>query len=112
MKKILLAAFVLLAFSTVLKADPPKKVELSFNAETHKLKVVAVHPVKNVTDHYIDLISISVDGKEVKVLKPQKQSTAGDETDEIVVPEIKKGSKVTVKARCNRFGTKSASLTV
>jgi hypothetical protein len=112
MKKLLVSCIALFAFVAVIKADPPQKVNLSYNADTKKLKVEAVHKVRDVEDHFIDLISISVDGKEVKVVKPKKQTTTASELDEIAVPEIKKGSVVTVKARCNKFGTKSAELKI
>jgi hypothetical protein len=112
MKKLLLSGFALFAFAAILKADPPQKINLSYDTATKKLKVEAVHKVKNVEDHYIDLISISVDGKEVKVIKPKKQSSPAAETDDILVPEIKKGSVVSVKARCNKFGSKTAELTI
>ena len=112
MKKYLVACAALLVFATVVRADPPKKVNLSYQSETKKLKIEAIHPVKNVTEHYLDLISISVDGKEVKALKPKKQSSAAGENIEIVVPEIKAGSQVEVKARCNEFGSKTAKLTI
>ena len=112
MKKFLITGIVLLASAAMVKADPPKKVDLSFNAETNKLKVVALHPVRSVTDHYIDLIAVSVDGKVVKSFKPEKQSSAENETIEIPLTGIKKGSEISVSARCNKFGTKTAKITL
>lgn len=112
MKKLLISCIALFAFVAVIKADPPQKINLSYNAETKKLKVEAIHQVRNVEDHFINLISISVDGKEVKVIKPTKQNSAASELDEVSVPEIKKGSVVTVKARCSKFGTKTAELKI
>jgi hypothetical protein len=112
MKKLFITGLVLLASAAMVKADPPKKIDLTFNAETNKLKVVVFHPVRNVTDHYIDLISISVDSKEVKVIKPEKQSSAENETVEIPLTGIKKGSEISVSARCNKFGTKTSKLTL
>ena len=73
---------------------------------------MAEHPVKDVNTHYIDLINIEVDGKEVKVIKLKKQSSAEAEVEELVIPEIKSGSTVKVKTRCNQFGTKSGNLTI
>jgi desulfoferrodoxin (superoxide reductase-like protein) len=112
MKKVLFALLMLFSVTTALKADPPKKIILTYTEEGNKLKIVALHPVKNVTTHYIDLIAISVDGKEVKVIKPQKQSDAQAETIEVSVPQIKKGSTVSVKARCNQYGSKTADIKI
>lgn len=106
------ALLILIALPLVLRADPPKKITVTYNGETQKLKIVTNHPVKNVEDHFIDLISITVDEKEVKVIKPKKQNSLASETLEVVVPEIIKGSKVTVKARCNKFGSKSKSIVI
>jgi hypothetical protein len=112
MKKVLFALLVLFSATTALKADPPKKITLTYTEQGNILKIVALHPVKNVTTHYIDLISISVDGQEVKTLKPQKQSDAQAETVAVAIPQIKKGSVVSVKARCNEFGSKTAKLKI
>jgi hypothetical protein len=112
MKKVLLVLIVLFTATTALKADPPKNVILTYIEEGNKLKIVAIHPVKDVTTHYINLITISVDGQEVKVIKPQKQSDAQAETVEVPVPQIKKGSTVSVKACCNRFGSKTVKIKI
>ena len=112
MKKILFACAALFLFTSVLKADPPKKITLVYSAETKKLSIEVYHPVQKVEDHFIDMISISVDGKEVKVLKPLKQTNEKSELDVVLLPEIKAGSLVKVKARCNRFGTKSTDLKI
>lgn len=110
MKKQVLTLICAAILPIITLADPPKKLILSYNAG--KLKIDAVHPVKDVKDHYIDLITISVDGKEVKTIKPKEQSSAKEEVLELSIPEIKTGSKVVVKARCNKFGTKKESLEI
>lgn len=112
MKKVLVVLLALISVSAVSFANPPKKLTLTYNEESHKLKVDALHPVKDVTDHYIYLISISVNGKEVKLLKPEKQSSQTDEIIEVKVPEIVKGCVVTVKASCNKFGSKTKKMTI
>ena len=112
MKKVLFILIVLFTATTALKANPPKNVILTYTEEGNKLKIVAIHPVKDVATHYINLIAISVDGQEVKVIKPQKQSDAQAETVEVSVPQIKKGSTVSVKACCNRFGSKTVKIKI
>lgn len=110
MKKFLLIIAGALLIPAFALADPPKKVVLSYHAG--KLKVEAIHPVKNVKDHYIDLISIKVDGKLVKEIKPKQQSSSQEELIEVDVPEIKSGSEVKVKAICNLFGSKTETLKI
>jgi len=112
MKKLFFALMMLVSVPLFVRADPPRKITLTYNNETKKLNIEVFHPVKDVTDHYIDMISIKVNGKEVQVIKPKKQSDAKNETVDVSVPEIAKGSEVTVKARCNKFGSKSKTITI
>lgn len=107
-KKLLLIMFAVAIIPFGLKADPAKKVELSY--KDGKLKIVAVHPVKDVTEHYIDLIVIKVNDKEVKQIKLTKQSSAAAEELEVALPDLKKGTAIDVKTRCNKYGFKSGSL--
>lgn len=109
MKRFFFFISILLLLPLIIKADPPKKINLSYNAETQKLKIEAVHPVPNPDKHYLDVVSISVDGKEVQVLYFQKQSDKQAEIIELEIKQIVSGSEVTVKARCNEFGTKKVS---
>ena len=106
--------FFLVALFTLtigsLKADPAKKVNLSFNNGV--LNIQAIHPVKNVTSHYIDQCVINVDGKDVKTVKLEKQSSKEAEILDLKVPEIKSGSTVIVTTRCNEFGKKAGKLKV
>jgi hypothetical protein len=108
-KQIILAV---IALSTVFsaKADPAKRVNLTY--ENGKLKIESPHRVKDVKKHYIDQIVINVDGKDVKTLALKSQSSQDADIRELVIPEIKKGSKIIVTTRCNEFGIKVGRLTV
>lgn len=110
MKKTIILASIAFATAFYTQADPAKKVNLTF--QNGKLKIEAIHGVKDVKTHYIDQIIINVDGKDVKTISPKFQSSKGAETLEIAVAEIKKGSNVVVTTRCNEFGKKKGKLTV
>jgi hypothetical protein len=110
MKKILFSLGLLLLIPMIMKADPPKKVTATFNEG--KLKIVAEHPTKDSTSHYIGTITITVDGKEAKVLKLTYQTSAKEQVQEVEVPEIKAGSEVSVKATCNKFGSKTVKIKI
>jgi len=110
MKKLLILFVLIVAPLLVAKADPAKKVNLSY--QDGKLKIDILHRVKDVKTHYIDQIIINVDGKDVKTISLKTQSSQESENLELLVPEIKSGSKVVVKTRCNEFGLKSGKLTV
>ncbi|MGB4415412.1 MAG: hypothetical protein WBI53_11075 [Paludibacter sp.] len=108
MKKVLLTFIAIAAISFVVKADPAKKVILSY--ENDSLKIETIHKVRNVTKHYIDLITIKADGKVIKTIKPQKQLSLQSEVVEVSLPGLSKGTKIEVTTRCNEFGKKSATL--
>ncbi len=110
MKKAYLSFFVLLVLPLALKADPAKKVNLTYNEVTKRLKIEAIHPVNNPDKHYIDQIVIYLDGKDVKVLDLKKQSDKKAEIIEVELPQIVAGCEITVKTRCNEFGTKKGTL--
>jgi hypothetical protein len=109
MKRIILALLIAL-IPAILLAHPPKKVTVTYNKDENKLTIVAEHHVKDVKDHYIKEITITVDGKEVKVLTFKDQSSATDQTTDVVIPDLKAGSKIEVKATCNKFGSKTSSI--
>lgn len=110
MKKLLILFVLIVAPLLVAKADPAKKVNLSY--QDGKLRIDILHRVKDVKTHYIDQIVINVDGKDVKTISLKTQSSQEAENLELSVPEIKSGSKVVVKTRCNEFGLKSGKLTI
>ncbi|MBP1677334.1 MAG: hypothetical protein H6Q20_1893 [Bacteroidetes bacterium] len=110
MKKLFFVTAAILLSVLMANADPAKKVNLTY--QNGKLKIEAIHRVKDVKTHYIDKIVVKVDGKDVKTLALKSQSSNDAETLELVIPEIKKGSKIEVTTRCNEFGSKTGKLTV
>ncbi len=93
-------------------AHPPKKVELKYDKNTNSLLVTVTHGVADVKTHYINIIEVSVDNVSVKKSEPTEQTSTATEITTIVLPELKSGSVITVKATCNKFGSKSTTLKV
>lgn len=110
MKKSILT-LIFLSFAGLLMAHPPKSVNLTYNKEG-KIKIVVVHNVKDVATHYIKQMIIFVDGKQVKTLDFKTQTNVKEEDVEVVVPEVKSGSEVKVKATCNIFGSKTGKIKI
>jgi len=110
MKKLI--SFLVLSVGIIgtINADPAKKVVLTY--AQGKLNIKAIHPVKDVNDHYIDQLIILIDGKEFKTIKPTKQSSKEAEVIDLELPNMKAGSTIVVKTRCNEFGSKSGKLTI
>lgn len=109
MRKIVILASVILLTVFCAKADPPKKVNLTY--QDGKLKVEVVHKVSDPQKHYINQIVINVDGVDVKTITPSAQASKDSQVEEVAL-DLKKGSKVKVIARCSKFGTKAVKMTV
>ncbi|PLX11485.1 MAG: hypothetical protein C0594_03620, partial [Marinilabiliales bacterium] len=93
-------------------AHPAKKVEISWNKEKSELTIIAEHPVKDVKTHFIDEIVIEVNGEEVAKIEVKEQT--GKEQEKLVksLENIKSGDVIKVTTSCNKFGKKSAEITI
>jgi len=109
MKKSILITVILIFLPFLIKADPPKKIDLVCTTESKTLQIDVFHPVNNVEKHFIDVITISINGKEVKKINFSRQSDKKGEKTEVIIPEITSGCKITVRASCNEFGSKTVS---
>lgn len=107
MKKNILITVILAFLPLIIKADPPKKIALVCTTESKTLQIDVFHPVQNVEKHYIDIITISINGKEVKKINFSRQSDKKGEKAEVTIPEITSGCKISVRASCNEFGSKT-----
>lgn len=110
MKRLVFIIVILSACVFAAKADPAKKVNLSY--QNGILKIEAIHKVKDVTKHYIELVTIKVDGKEVKKIQLKAQSSPEAAVIDVPLPDLAKGTQIEVSTRCNEFGDKSSKLTL
>ncbi len=93
-------------------SNPPKKVILSYDKDSGNLAVSAIHPVKDVNDHFIITNEVKVNGEVVKTEEYTSQSSAESQDKTIEMPDLKSGDIVEVKSTCNKFGSKSESITI
>jgi desulfoferrodoxin (superoxide reductase-like protein) len=112
MKKTLFTLLLLMILPLVLSANPPRKVTLTYDADTQKLSVTILHPVRDTEKHYISEIQVLLADKEIEKKVLTKQSSPESETYEITLPGLSKGNVITVNAKCNQFGSKSGKLTI
>jgi len=103
----LLVFMPMIAFS-----NPPKKVILSYDKESGNIIVSAVHPVKDVNDHFIITVEVKANSEDAITLNYTSQSSEESQDVKIEMPDLKSGDIVEVKATCNKFGSKSESLTI
>jgi len=103
----LLVFMPMIAFS-----NPPRKVILSYDKESGKLSVSAVHPVKDVNDHFIITVATKVNDEDAITLNYTSQSSNESQDVQIEMPDLKSGDIVEVTATCNKWGSKSEDISI
>ena len=108
MKKLLFFTVVMLLFiSTAAMAHSPQKLEAIFDMETNILNVEYTHTVGGENaNHYVDKISIIVNGNETITQIPGQQLN-NDETFNYYMPGLNNGDKVEVVTYCSISGKRS-----
>lgn len=105
MKKISLLLNTFFIFNVLLFSHPPSEINIQFNLKNKEVKVIINHNVKNTTDHYIERITLLLNDK--KIIE-QISSVQIDNAKQIyiyIIPELKHKDKMTISAKCNKFGT-------
>jgi len=108
MRAIAVICLLLTALQPVF-AHPPKSVDVTRSGD--KIEVDVLHPVADPKDHYINRITVSVNGKPVIEQKFPEQNAAKQHSY-YYVPFLKTGDKINVTAFCNKFGDLSREITV
>mgnify|MGYP007069026472 FL=1 len=107
-EKTILFVLAIFVSCSLMKADPAKKVNVTY--QDGKLKVEALHKVRNASNHFIDQVVVKVNGKEMKTIRLDKQTSTASQLVEIELPDLKKGDQIEVVTRCNEFGKKNGKL--
>ncbi|HPI03757.1 MAG TPA: hypothetical protein PLB12_10960 [Candidatus Goldiibacteriota bacterium] len=113
MKKLIMltGVFVLLIAGAV-SAHPPSGITVEYDLKTKTVEVYAAHTSKDITKHYIDDVFVSVNG--VKKITQESSTQTDDKGQRVIyiIPELKNGDKITVKADCSKFGELSKDIKV
>jgi len=105
MKRIFLAVLILLLIPTSISfAHPPKETTAQFDLKTSILSVEVIYPVggKN-TRHYIEELTISLNGQKVISQKTKRQL---NDTQNFLyfMPAVEVGDEIELVAVCNLGG--------
>ncbi|SRR6056297_1737516 len=113
MRKVLLFTLVLIfIFSTAAMAHPPQKVTTNFNMETQMLTVEFTHTVGGEnSNHFVDKISIMLNGNEVITQIPGKQ-LENNESFNYYMPSVESGDEIEIMTYCSISGNRGTTLTV
>ena len=93
-------------------AHPPKDMELNYSTQDHLLKVKVLHFVKSPAKHYIDKITIALNGEEIISQKFKMQGSDGEQEVVYTIVDAKEGDKISVTAFCNISGKRQKTLDV
>jgi desulfoferrodoxin (superoxide reductase-like protein) len=101
--KIVLGLFIMsVVFLTPGFAHPPDAVNVAISAST--VVITIDHPVQNPIEHYIRLLTVSVNGED-KIRQAFTLQKGNQQYVMFIIPELRKGDTVEVEATCNKFGT-------
>lgn len=110
---VLMTLFSLLYIAvSVVAAHPPKDIDIVWHPNDSTLSVKVEHKVDNPHKHFIDEITVFVNGKRVVTRNYASQKEDSFEEDSFYLPNIKAGDRLTVEAKCVIFGTVSKSILV
>jgi len=109
MKKFIIVLVIAAVFVPAAYAHSPSAITVKTINET--VEVFISHPVSDPIEHYIRLVTISINGKEVQSREFTTQSAEGLAVT-FDIPGLKSQDKVIVFAVCNRFGDKRQEVTV
>lgn len=111
MKHLILLALLLLA-GLNLMAHPAGNVTLSYDAATRLVTVGFEHGVKSATDHFINSITLKLNGKTIVTQNTSIQETLAGGSYTYKVLNLKKGDVLEAITDCNKGGKKSAKTTL
>jgi hypothetical protein len=111
MKKII-ALIIAASFFASIYAHSASDVKADFNEGTKILNVKYDHSVKDPASHYIEEVTVDLNGKEIISQKLIMQDDNKNGSVLYKIPEAKAGDKIVVKTKCNKFGKKKFELTV
>ncbi len=91
-------------------AHAPRTVNLEYDKSKETLQIEVVHQVRNVERHYVEEITISVNGEKKHLADFEKQSDPDKEVYSYKIGKLSSGDVVEVNASCSRLGSRSAEL--
>jgi hypothetical protein len=99
-------------FSGVAFAHPPKDIIMNFDPGTKVLTAAVMHDTKEPLKHYIKRVDVGLNGKNVIKQNLSKQDNQTAQTVAYLIPEAKKGDKISVEAYCSQGGDLEREITV
>ena len=112
LKNVLSWSLLLLLICGSACAHAPQKVETWFDPDEHILKVTISHGVKDGGKHFVDEVTVSLNGKEVVRQILLAQENLESLTVLYRITDAGPGDEIGVSAACNLSGKKTAKIKV
>lgn len=106
MKKMCVVLMVVAGTVATAFGHPASEVTISNAGET--LTVTVAHGTRDVAIHYIDNVTIHVNGAKAVIQHCIRQTSPTAQTLTYVVPGLKKGDSVQAATHCNKSGHKTS----
>jgi hypothetical protein len=105
------ACLTLAGFSAVY-AHAPGKVDLEYDLDGQLLKVIVQHQVQDAGKHYVDEVTVELNGKKIIEQTLEAQENMKEQILVYRVTDAGVGDTFAVTAACNISGKKKASVKI
>jgi len=112
MKKTVFLFLVFIFVTSLAYAHPPQDIKISYDLETKILKAVIVHNTSNPKSHYIKKVDVGLNDKEIIEQAISKQDNNDAQTVSYLIPDVKKGDRISVEGYCSISGKLKKEITV
>lgn len=93
----------LLIISSMAFAHPPSRIKADFNITEKTISIEVEHGVRS-KDHFINAIEVLLNGKSIIKQNSSEQFNDSIQKYLFLIPELKDNDKLTIIAKCNKFG--------
>jgi hypothetical protein len=105
MKKIIILILTIFVFAQISFAHPPSKVEVTYDAMSEMLEINIIHEVDDPATHFIEKVIVELDGVNIIETKLFIQDDKEGLLLTYRIPDVSRGSIITIKAECNTSGS-------
>lgn len=103
MKRLIILSLVIFFSSSF--SHPPSNIEINYDIKTKELTISINHTVRDVKDHYIDKIILLLNDKKIIEQNSTIQIDNSKQIYKYIIPDLKLNDRITITAKCNKFGT-------
>ncbi len=103
MKKLYILVMILF-LPVLLKSHPASEVKLKFNQESQVLEVAALHDSKNIQKHFIDKVTVYLNGNEIITQVLFAQENREKQVLKYRITDAQAGDVIQVEVKCNVYG--------